>query len=30
MHNALMWYIEAKYVAGKVKPLEKIGLSLPH
>jgi len=30
MHNAVVWFIEAKCVAGKVKPPKEIGLMLSH
>ena len=28
--NAVIWFVEAKYVAGKVNPPEKNGLKLSH
>jgi len=30
MRNAVIWFMETKCVAGKVKPPEEIGLTLPH
>jgi len=30
MRNEVLWFIEAKYVAGKVKPPEENGLTLSH
>jgi len=30
MQNAVVWFIEARCVAGKVKPPEEIGLTLSH
>jgi len=30
MRNAVIWFIEARCIAGKVKPPEKSGLALSH
>jgi len=30
MYNAVLWFIEAKCVAGKVKPQQENGLKLSH
>jgi len=30
MRNAIIWFMEAKFFANKVKPPEEIDLKLPH
>jgi len=30
MRNAVIWFVAAKYIVGKVKPPEETGLTLSH